>query len=518
MWRKTLAETIKDHNISWDTNSREQRRRLRNIEGTTRINTHLGAEDWVDFAGADCIRESHELRKALSDKLLYPNAGELQEFLDGNINSRSGTVRDILYLNNLPDDLLVKSLGGRNPPDWEVIRRQRSLSGLRDYQEDLADQITTNLDKPRSEMLLSLPTGAGKTRVCLEGVLRWIDSSAVPKVAWWMVGTKELCKQASDSVARVWEDQIFRPSTQSSDLDLRLIRQWDSSRQIPRFPIPNDKHTIIVGTYQQVEERTDPNDPKAPVTQEWLNNTDVLIFDEAHLRVDSQCNIVDKAPNCKHRIGLTATPDRSNALRSQKIAQLYPNPLFPVKSMRIRSVDQIKDRLTSDGYLSVKVEEEYDVYSLLKKSGNEKLYSNTNRENNFGHMRALRDLVVNLVKADDRKSIIAYVTGIDEAKTVSLAINRKLRELNRNERSACVHSGLSPTDIEETLSDYRNGEICCLINVEMLVAGFDAPKTDCVILAKNISEEAHRLQMVGRGLRGVESKGTPDCLVVTLHP
>ena len=186
--------------------------------------------------------------------------------------------------------------------------------------------------------------------------------------------------------------------------------------------------------------------------------------------------------------------------------------------MKIRSVDQIKDRLTSDGYLSVKVEEEHDVYSLLKKYGNENLYSDTTRENNFGHMRALRDLVVDIVKVGERKSIIAYVTGIDEAKTVSLAINRKLRELNRIERSACVHSGLSPTDIEETLFDYRDGEICCLINVEMLVAGFDAPKTDCVILAKNISEEAHRLQMVGRGLRGVASKGTPDCLVVSLRP
>lgn len=55
-----------------------------------------------------------------------------------------------------------------------------------------------------------------------------------------------------------------------------------------------------------------------------------------------------------------------------------------------------------------------------------------------------------------------------------------------------------------------------MCNHSVLTTGFDAPKTDMVLIARQVFSPVCYMQMVGRGLRGVENGGTASCRIVTV--
>ena len=61
---------------------------------------------------------------------------------------------------------------------------------------------------------------------------------------------------------------------------------------------------------------------------------------------------------------------------------------------------------------------------------------------------------------------------------------------------------------------FRNGEIEFLINHSVLTTGFDAPKTNYIVICRPIFSDILYEQIVGRGLRGPEFGGTETCLII----
>jgi superfamily II DNA or RNA helicase len=47
--------------------------------------------------------------------------------------------------------------------------------------------------------------------------------------------------------------------------------------------------------------------------------------------------------------------------------------------------------------------------------------------------------------------------------------------------------------------------------------GFDAPKTDMILISRTIFSPVLYMQIVGRGLRGPKNGGTSECLLVTIN-
>ena len=511
MWRATLAGLLDARNIAWD--DLEQRRHLSRIERVRKKEISLTAEDRIDFEGTDCIRNDAEVRTALVEDVIVRQPHEYQDFIEGKIQPKSGPIRDLLWHHQLPIDLLVANPSAGMQPAMEIIDRPEPLSALRDYQAELVEDIVSSLGSGGSSRLLSLPTGAGKTRVALEGVLQWLEACPNSKTVWWFAGTKELCGQAAESSKEVWVDLALRRSGQGDGMDLRLLRHWDANKKLPPQQHSLDTHNLIIGTYQQANSRL--ADPKSPAS-DWMSESSVLVFDEAHLRSDDQEGVIASATNARHRIGLTATPDKADPVSAADIQERFPKPLIPIATLNLSHLDGLTDRLTERGYLSELDVQRESVWKILQAEQIEDLYSDSRREFNHGHMRALRDIVVRLLKDDGKKSVLVFVTAIEEAKIVSLAVNRRLRELGRSELSRAVHSGLGRADRNELLSDFKGGRLSCLFNVEILTAGFDAPCIDCVVIAKNVTEPSHRLQMLGRGLRWPESGGTARCLVIDL--
>lgn len=511
MWRNTLASYLDTLNFDWIDD--DTKIMISRIEGVPRREISLSSLDRVDIDGMDCIKCEAEVRKAMAEDAITLQPDEIQDFVDGKINPRSWAVKRLLHHHRLPEDLLIENPSSSKQPAIEIIDRPKPLWELRDYQEELVNKIVSRLGLGNSASLLSLPTGAGKTRVTLEGVLQWLDNRAEPSTVWWLANTKELCKQAARSSKEVWTDLALRRSGKRGGLGLRLLRHWAANDDLPTHLESLDNHNLVISTYQQAEARLDAPDSKA---RDWLRGASVLVFDEAHLWMDGQARVIE-ASNARHRLGLTATPDWDDPIRVAHITQRYPNPLIPVKTLDLTELGELAERLTERDYLSELEERRQSVWEVLSTSNVGHLHSEHTRKDNHGHRRALRDLVVSLLTEEDKRSVLVFVTEIEEANIISLAINRTLRKLGRSEVSRAVHSKMGRRETDEAISYFRDRRISCLINVEMLTAGFDAPCIDCVVIAKNVKEESNRLQMVGRGLRGPETLGgTESCLAVYL--
>ena len=283
MWRDTLANYIDRLDIDWeDTDARVL---IGRIEGVPRRKVSLSSLDRVDLDGTDCIRYEEEVRKAMAEDAIILEPDEIQDFVNGKISPRSWAVKSLLWHHHLPEDLLIENPSSHRQPAIEVIDRPKPLWELRDYQEELVTEIISRLGLGSSASLLSLPTGAGKTRVTLEGVLQWLDNRTEPSTVWWLAETKQLCKQAAGSSKEVWTDLALRSGGKGGDLGLRLLRHWNASDDLPTRLHSLDNHNLVISTYQQADSRLEGPDSEA---REWLRRASVLVFDEATSALDSQ--------------------------------------------------------------------------------------------------------------------------------------------------------------------------------------------------------------------------------------
>ena len=80
-----------------------------------------------------------------------------------------------------------------------------------------------------------------------------------------------------------------------------------------------------------------------------------------------------------------------------------------------------------------------------------------------------------------------------------------------------AHTVTGQTPLEERralLKAFAKGEIPVITNCQVLTEGFDAPQTNCLLLARPTASKALYIQMVGRGLRLYPGK--QNCLILDL--
>lgn len=80
--------------------------------------------------------------------------------------------------------------------------------------------------------------------------------------------------------------------------------------------------------------------------------------------------------------------------------------------------------------------------------------------------------------------------------------------------AAYVHGGTPLEERRQLLADYQAGKVQVLANCAVLTEGFDAPRTDCVVMARPTKSRALYTQCVGRGTRMHPDKA--DCLVLDI--
>lgn len=337
---------------------------------------------------------------------------------------------------------------------------------LRGYQEECINAILSSYQEGKCRQLVAMATGAGKT-VCFAALLKQLQKKSLI-----IAHTNELLDQARDKLKMVAPD----------------IRVGFLNADAKDFNSP-----VVIATIQSARQ---------PQNLEQLKRCgfEVCIYDEAHRSAsDSSRMVLDALDFGKDTrrllVGFSATCFRQDG---RGLAEVFDHIAYE---------KNIKN-LIEEGYLcpprGVRIETDIDL-SLVKRSDDGDFQAESLDQ--IMDVAEIRELVIDAyVREGEGRPAIFF--GV----TVQNAINIAALFRERGIPADFVHGGMGRSEREEVLKKYRAGEIRVLANCSVLVEGFDAPETSCVIVGRPTQSKGLYQQMCGRGLRLWPNKR--DCLII----
>ncbi|MET9821676.1 DEAD/DEAH box helicase family protein [Streptomyces sp. NPDC006349] len=384
----------------------------------------------------------------------------------------------------------------------------RHFPRLHDYQERLAANVFAMLDRmvPQRGML-SLPTGAGKTRVTAEAVIRWVKQvGRLDGPILWIAQTEELCEQAVQSWKFVWEKV-------GAETPLAINRLWSSNEAGP----VTDRPQLVVATDAKLQQ---PNCLAADAYA-WLRSAALVIVDEAHTAITPRYTDIlahlglTAARTDRHLLGLTATPfrntnqDETRRLINRFGGRRLDDGIFPdgdayAELQRLGMLAQVEHRLLQGGTITLTSEEKEraEQLSILSRAAEQRLADD--------HDRNTR-IIAEIADMPKDWPVLVFATSVDHAKYLAA----RLRDLRIT--ASAVDSTTSPSDRRRRVDDFRAGRIRVLTNYGVLTQGFDAPSTRAVVVARPVYSPNVYQQMIGRGLRGRLNGGEETCLILNVR-
>jgi superfamily II DNA or RNA helicase len=466
------------------------------------MEAELQATDGVEPSGR---RIAQMAFNAHGDGVLQQHARDIQARFPNAPVSYGGSSAAIAFVSELR--LPVAFAGSRtpSPPPFETVEGPQDFPSLHEYQEDLVRNISTMLDRlvPQRGML-SLPTGAGKTRVTAEAVIRWVKRVGDLKgPLLWIAQTEELCEQAVQSWKFVW-------SKVGAERPLTISRLWSTHEVGDVVDHPH----LVVATDAKLE-RCLGTDQYA-----WLRQAALVVVDEAHTAVSKRYTGVlgqlglTQYETGRHLLGLTATPFRNrNEEETRRLAGRFGNRrldegVFPSGDPYRDLQDwgmlaQVEHRTLEGGSIELTRDEKTHAerMAVLSRSAEQRLADD--------HARSRR-IVDSVAELPDDWPTLLFATSVDHAKYLAALLN------DRGVGSAAVDSTTSAQDRRTRIENFRSGRIRVLTNYGVLTQGFDAPATRVVVVARPVYSTNVYQQMIGRGLRGPRNGGKKNCLILNI--
>lgn len=416
------------------------------------------------------------------------------------------------------------------PPDYEYLEGHYTLPNLQDFQQEVHGRLKTVLHSGK-RAIVSLPTGAGKTRVAVEAIRDWLTDIYNPKSklslgddVLWLAHTEELCEQAYVCFKQVWE-----ASTNVSPLF--LARFWghhltDFRRHRATLRRVLDSPSVLISTPQRVVNLLKNDEPDARSVVNILRTTlGLLLVDEAHRAgAPSYRQILEELlPGDRDVsvVGLTATPFRMEYLDSdpakgtKQLKEVFGRLIEPSRTLG----DDVRDELVRRRVLAQPEFEDIETRAKLRLP---ELSPDVDFSfEQFEHIddvlathadssaRRLRILEAILALAQDPlNSILYFGPRVRDAECMAYLLReRKI--------PAAVVSGSTRDETRRALIDrFRRNELRVLCNCEVLTTGFDAPRVTHIVMARPTMSQVLYEQMVGRGLRGPKFGGTETCTIL----
>ena len=374
--------------------------------------------------------------------------------------------------------------------------------GLHPYQRQVLTDALAALSSGPRRTVIHMPTGAGKTRVACHLACNLLKQpSAECKVVVWMASTEELCDQAASDLARAWYSLGDRPARVhgfwgSSDTDLR---QLDSG--------------FLVAGMQKLYAASNRD---VRLMRDIAENVAGVIFDEAHQAVAETYAFLTEqlATYQPPLLGLTATPGRTSEVNDSdyKLADMFGNSKVtidprghgdPVTFLIRREflADPRFDSIALDSGVDVNPPEEGKDYtpSDLSRIGEDQLWR-----------RAIVDTTLDALRTTRR--VLVFAPSVNSAIECAYDVRREGAD-------ATVILGVTPEhERRDSIARFRSndGPPMALFNYGVLTAGFDAPRTRCVVIARPTTSLVLYSQMCGRAMRGPKSGGNRTCRIYTV--
>jgi len=414
-----------------------------------------------------------------------------------------------------PEEYAASASTKREPE--EQVSGPIELPALHDFQEEVFEGIDKliNTGNGRRRAVISLPTGGGKTRVCVEAAVKLVLAPPGDcRCVLWIAQTDELCEQAVQAFRQVWVNLGARGT------DLRIIRMWGNNENPTVQSL--DRPVTVIATIQTLSRRLGLE------SLSWLKKPGLLVIDECHhgvtISYSKLFNWLDvglaKSKEGSEEppvLGLSATPFRTDDDESSRLAKRFDQRWFP------EDQEQLHSRLLERGVLARTRFEALESGVELTEAELSKLddLEQQMESLNFDHLLLeinqrlagvpdRNQRIVDRIKAGQEESILFFANSVKHANEIAVRLNLD------GVSAATISDDTSPVSRRHLLAKFQDGAIRVICNFNVLSTGFDAPKIDMVFIARQVFSPVRYMQMVGRGLRGEKNGGTESCQILTV--
>lgn len=352
--------------------------------------------------------------------------------------------------------------------------RETKKLALRLYQEECLLAIRKAKEEGKSRLLVSMPTGTGKS-ACMAALPDYLATSRKSLV---LANREELLEQNANTFQRMNPNAIIE------------IEQAD------RFASP--MADIIVASVPTIGQSGSKR-----ISRFWPEQFGLIISDEAHFSVaQTWRNIYEYfgLPDRKDilHVGFTATPRRGNG---EGLGDIFEEIVYH------KDIGEMID----EGWLCQirgrRIQTRTDISRVRTKMGDF-------QENDLAAAVNNSDRNATAVKAylEYGENKRCMVFAVDIAHTLSL-------------RDAFLANGITAEAVTGTSSKeerrgaatrFKSGETKVLVNCAVYVYGYDEPAIEVIIMAKPSKSSVYFTQAVGRGLRPSPETGKTHCLIIDL--
>lgn len=350
------------------------------------------------------------------------------------------------------------------------LRAADAVPPLFGYQRDLVEEFERVCSSPRASnvALMTLPTGAGKTRTAAVALLRLLTDGRARSVLW-LAPTRELLAQASGTLWSVW--QLDRRA-----VDIELVR-LDVLGGFPR----DMQRGVLFAT---------PHMLAARLKRGMMPQADIVVFDEAH---HVQAPVFRRALEGVRRagdaavIGLSATPGRTSEDETERLVEFFGGRLLRSEQLGHDPIGVLQRR----GVLARVAFKEVprgDRRRQAREGGR-----TTESSSSLEQFRATVRLAGGLAT---KSRVLVFAESVDRARLLAAALRCQ------GTRAASVSSRHGQEIRRHRLRAFEQGELSVMVNKQLLATGYDCPAIRHVILSTSIGSPILFEQIVGRASRG----------------
>ncbi|MFW0783607.1 DEAD/DEAH box helicase family protein [Gordonia sp. CPCC 206044] len=401
----------------------------------------------------------------------------------------------------------------RNKPT-EYVEGPTELKPLHDYQRIVSERLMAMLtsDGPKRG-IISLPTGAGKTRVAVQTIIETIKAGSLDGAEspfagpiLWLADGEELCEQAIEAWSYLWR------SYGRQDTQLVLSRFWSTYETEEE----SGGVQVVVANWQKVKKRAVDNPDYA-----WLAESPLVVIDEAHGALHpSYTQILEwtgrtHARRDKLLLGLTATPfrGRRDNEETERLLKRFDDNILDrgVFGDEHPQVRLQRERYLARTSLEILHGESADLSDKDIQFFRDMYWLPADAARKLGrNEQRTRKIIESILSKPDDWPIVVFAASVENAQTLATLLTLAGRP------AASIDQDTSPEDRRSAIDRFKAGELRVLTNYAVLSQGFDAPSTRAVYITRPTSSEVKYMQMVGRGLRGPNNGGSEDVLIVNV--
>jgi superfamily II DNA or RNA helicase len=390
--------------------------------------------------------------------------------------------------------------------DEFVVPGAIKLNPLHDFQLEISEELRAVInhegaDGRSKKAMVELPTGAGKTRVASETVLRQFIEGQMRGPVLWIAQSQELCEQAVQTWSAVWRGL-------GDERPLTIGRLWESNT----VHEPDTEFSVIVATDAKL------NAILGSSEYGWLSEPTLVIVDEGHRAGDSPMytKILDwlgvaGTGWARPLVGLSATPFKGTSESSTTaLARRFGNQI--IRALEGNAYHELAElgvlaRVKHDVLPGIKVKltsGEIDEASRLRRINPAVL-------DRIGRDQARMAILIDHIMSQDQDwPILVFTPSILSAQVLAASLRY------RGVQAASVSGQTGRQERRDVIERFKGGAIQVLANCDLLIQGFDAPGVRALYIARPTFSPNAYIQMAGRGLRGPANGGKEECLIVDM--